>query len=238
MPMADSSDGLNVVHLGLVPYAEGLRLQERLRDAVEDGRLEQTLLLLEHEPACTVGRRSGEGELAMDPAWYAERGIGIFETDRGGKVTYHAPGQLVGYPVMRVTDPVAHVRAMEEAIVATLASEGIGARSRPDEGPDFTGVWVGERKIASIGVHVRRGISTHGFAINAEMEMEPWSWIVPCGLSTPMTSTELETGRAPLLPSLRRSVATEWARRCGLREVELPESELRAALGAVPAGAA
>ena len=236
--MADSRDELTVVHLGRLPYAEGLELQEQVRDAVESGRIGDTLLLLEHGPTYTVGRRSAEGELTMDEGWYAARGIEIFETDRGGKVTYHAPGQLVGYPIMRVDDVVAHVRRMEEAIIAALAEEGIGARSRADEGPDYTGVWVGERKIGSIGVHVRRGVSTHGFSVNADMEMEPWSWIVPCGLSTPMTSTELETGRAPLLPSLRRSVATEWARRCGLREVELPESELRAALGAVPAGAA
>jgi lipoyl(octanoyl) transferase len=236
--MADSRDELNVVHLGRLPYAEGLRLQERLRDAVEDGRAGDTLLLLEHEPTLTVGRRSAEGELTMDPGWYAARGIEIFETDRGGKVTYHAPGQLVGYPVMRVEDPVAHVRALEEAIIAALATEGIDARSRATEGPDYTGVWVEDRKIASIGVHVRRGISTHGFSVNAEMDMEPWGWIVPCGLSTPMTSTELETGRAPLLPGLRREVASAWAARCDRSERRLDEGLLEAALSAVPAEAA
>lgn len=235
--MADSRDGLDIAHLGRLPYAEGLRLQERLRDAVEDGRAAETLLLLEHEPAYTVGRRSAGAELPMGRDWYAARGIDLFETDRGGRVTYHAPGQLVGYPVMQVEDPVAHVRALEEAIIATLAGEGIAARNRPGEGPDFTGVWVEDRKIASIGVHVRRGIATHGFAINAEMDMEPWDWIVPCGLAAPMTSTERETGRAPLLPALRRRFAAEWARAHGRAVREVDGDSLEAALAAVPAGA-
>ena len=115
--MADSRDELTVVHLGRLSYSEGLELQEQLRDAVEEGQTGDTLLLLEHEPTYTVGRRSTEDELTMGADWYADRGIEVFETDRGGKVTYHAPGQLVGYPVMRVDDVVGHVRRMEEAIV-------------------------------------------------------------------------------------------------------------------------
>lgn len=236
--MADSRDELTVVHLGRLCYADGLKLQEQLRDAVEAGLVGDTLLLLEHDPAYTVGRRSAAGELTMDEGWYGARGIEVVETDRGGKVTYHAPGQLVGYPVMRVDDVVAHVRRMEEAIIAALAEEGIEARSRADEGPDYTGVWVGERKIGSIGVHVRRGVSTHGFSVNADMEMEPWSWIVPCGLSTPMTSTKIETGRYPLLPSLRKRVAYAWTERCARRQRLVSESRLREIVARVPAGVA
>ena len=100
------------------------------------------LLLLEHPPVYTRGRRSGPGELPMGESWYLSQGIDIVDTDRGGKITYHGPGQLVGYPIMRVDDVVAFVRAMERAIVAALADEGIAARARPDEGPDFTGVWA------------------------------------------------------------------------------------------------
>ena len=235
--MADSSEELTVVHLGRLPWAEALELQERTRDAVEAGRIGDTLLLLEHEPAYTVGRRSGEGELAMDRSWYAERGIEVHETDRGGKVTYHGPGQVVGYPVMKVGDVVAHVRRMEQAIIEALAGEGIEARSRADEGPDFTGVWVEDRKIASIGVHVRRSVSTHGFALNVDMDMEPWSWIVPCGLSAPVTSVALETGHEPEGAALRGRLAAAWAGR-GIRGLrELDGDRLRDAVHPARAGA-
>ena len=236
--MADSSEELTVVQLGRLPYAEGLELQERLRDAVETGRAGDTVLLLEHYPAYTVGRRSGEGELAMERSWYAERGIEVHETDRGGRVTYHAPGQLVGYPVMRVDDVVVHVRRMEQAMIDALGAEGIEARSRSSEGPDYTGVWVDDRKIGSIGVHVRRGISTHGFSVNVDMDMEPWDWIVPCGLSTQMTSVEAESGSSPGVAGLREAVATAWAQRCGRRTCLLDEERLRELLGFVSAGVA
>ena len=97
-------------------------------------------------------------------------------------MTYHGPGQLVGYPIMLIDDVIAYLRTMERAIVAALGDAGISARARPDEGPDFTGVWAAERKIASIGVHVARHVTTHGFAINVCNDLEPFSWIVPCGL--------------------------------------------------------
>ena len=112
------------------------------------------LLTLEHWPVYTRGRRSGPGELPMGEDWYRMQGIDIVDTDRGGKVTYHGPGQLVGYPIVRVDDVVAYVRTLERALVSALGEEGIEARARPEDGPDYTGVWVGERKIASIGVHV------------------------------------------------------------------------------------
>ena len=118
----------------------------------------------------------------MGEDWYRMQGIDIVEVDRGGKVTYHGPGQLVGYPIVRVDDVVAYVRTLERALVAALAEEGVEARARPDDGPDYTGVWVGERKIASIGVHVARGVTTHGFAVNVENDLQPFSWVVPCGL--------------------------------------------------------
>ncbi len=171
--MPDAPRELWVVHLGRVPYREGLALQERVRDARERDALPDTLLLLEHDPVYTRGRRSAPGELPFGAAWYAARGIELVDVDRGGRVTYHGPGQLVGYPIVRTGDVVAHVRTMERAMIAALAAEGLAARSRADEGPDFTGVWVGGRKIGSIGVHVRRGVTTHGFALNVDMDLEP-----------------------------------------------------------------
>ena len=134
----------------------------------------------------------------MGPAWYAERGIEIIDTNRGGKVTYHGPGQLVGYPIVRVDDVVAYVRLLEQALVRALAGIQIPARARDDEGPDYTGVWVQNRKIASIGVHVSRGVTTHGFAINIEARaLEPFGWVVACGLpEVQMTSIESERGDA------------------------------------------
>lgn len=226
-----------VVHLGRLPYAAGLALQEQVRDARERDLVPDTLLLLEHDPVYTRGRRADPAELPLGRDWYAGRGIAIVDVDRGGRVTYHAPGQLVGYPIVRASDVVAHVRGMEAALVDALAEEGVLARSRADEGPDFTGVWVQDRKIGSIGVHVRRGVTTHGFSLNADMDMEPWTWIVPCGLTLPMTSLAAETGRdGPLVPCLRRHVAHAYATRAGLRQRIVAPARLRRILAdATPA---
>jgi lipoyl(octanoyl) transferase len=188
-------DELWVCHLGTVPYRDAVVLQEQVRERRQADELPDTLLLLEHPPAYTRGRRSAAGELPFGEDFYRAKGIEVVDTDRGGRVTYHSPGQLVGYPIMRVADIGSHLRTIEAAIVAALAEEGIAARSRADEGADYTGVWVEERKIASIGVHVSRGISTHGFAVNVDNDLAPFSWVVACGLpDVAMTSlaTELE----------------------------------------------
>jgi lipoate-protein ligase B len=175
-------DELWVCHLGTVPYLDAVVLQERIRTRRQADELPDTLLLMEHLPVYTRGRRSADGELTLGEDFYRARGIDIVDTDRGGRVTYHGPGQLVGYPIMRVVDIGSHLRTMEAAIVSALGEEEITARSRSEEGPDYTGVWVGTHKIASIGVHVSRGISTHGFAVNVEVDLDPFSWIVACGL--------------------------------------------------------
>jgi lipoyl(octanoyl) transferase len=209
-----SQDELAICELGTVEYRAALALQERLRDARAAGDLDDVLLLLEHPPVYTRGRRSGPGELPMGEEWYLAQGIDVVDTDRGGKVTYHGPGQLVGYPIMAVTDVVAHVRTIERAVVAALEEAGIGARVRTEEGPDFTGVWVDDRKIASIGIHVARGVSTHGFAINVENDLQPFEWVVPCGLEgVRMTSVIHERGDpAPgAMPAFRAIVARCFA---------------------------
>jgi lipoyl(octanoyl) transferase len=207
-------DELLVADLGRMEYREAFALQERLRDRRAAGELSDVLLLLEHPPVYTRGRRSGPGELPMGESWYRAQGIDVVETDRGGRVTYHGPGQLVGYPIVRVSDVVAHVRAMERAIVAALDDEGVTAHTRTMDGPDFTGVWVDDRKIASIGVHVARGVSTHGFAVNVENDLQPFEWVVPCGLEgVRMTSliAERHDPAAGALPHFRDVVVRRLA---------------------------
>jgi lipoyl(octanoyl) transferase len=188
-----SSPELWVHHLGTVPYRAAVALQLSIRERQLAGELPDTLLLLEHPPVYTRGRRAADGELALGEDYYRAHGIEIVDTDRGGRVTYHGPGQLVGYPIVRVHDIGAHLRMMESAIIAALSDYEIDARSRCEEGPDYTGVWVEDRKIASIGVHVSRGIATHGFAVNVDVDLAPFSWVIACGLpDVTMTSIARE----------------------------------------------
>jgi lipoyl(octanoyl) transferase len=230
-------DELWVCQLGVVEYREALALQERVRAARQADAAPDVMLVLEHPPVYTRGRRSGAGELPLGEAWYRAQGIDIVDVDRGGKITYHGPGQLVGYPIVRVPDVVAYVRTLERGLVAALQEEGVGARARVMDGPDYTGVWVGERKIASIGVHVARGVTTHGWAVNVENDLEPFSWVVPCGLSgVQMTSLAAETGRTPtLMPCFRKRAALAVARALGRRQRLVSRARLEAAIGAVSA---
>ncbi len=213
-------DELWVCHLGTIPYLDGVALQERVRARRQIDELPDTLLLLEHPPIYTRGRRSAPGELALGEDFYRARGIELVATNRGGRVTYHGPGQLVGYPIMHVTDIGSHLRTMEAAIVASLACEGIEAHSRADEGPDYTGVWVGPRKIASIGVHVSRSISTHGFAVNVENDLNPFSWVIACGLpDVEMTSLAIEIdGEGERLHCFRKRIAHSFCEAHGRRQ--------------------
>jgi lipoyl(octanoyl) transferase len=235
-----ASAELWVCHLGTIEYREALALQERIRTARQDDEVPDVLLTLEHWPVYTRGRRSGAGELPMGEEWYRMQGIDIVETDRGGKVTYHGPGQLVGYPIVRIDDVVAYVRTLEQALVAALAEEGVAARARPEDGPDYTGVWVENRKIASIGVHVARGVTTHGFAVNVENDLQPFGWVVPCGLDgVQMTSLIKETGRlAGQLRCFRRRAAFQVAQALGRRQRLISLARLEAAAGAGRVGAA
>lgn len=202
---------MKVEQLGTLEYREGLALQESRRAGVQRGDEEPVLLLLEHLPVYTRGRRTQPGELPMGEAWYRAQGIDVVDVDRGGRVTYHGPGQLVGYPIARVSDVVAFVRTMERAIVGALAEVGLSARTRTDDGADFTGVWIAERKIASIGIHVQLGVTTHGFAVNVDNDLQPFEWVVPCGLDgVRMTSISKETGAGDNLGGFRRSMAEHF----------------------------
>ncbi len=222
-------------HLGVVDYREAVGIQERLRAQRQADEVGDVLLLLEHPPVYTRGRRSQPSELPRGESWYRAHGIEVVETDRGGRVTYHGPGQLVGYPIMRVQDVLVHVRTLERAVIAALAEEGITARARAEEGADYTGVWVAERKIASIGVHVARGVSTHGFAVNIENELAPFEWVVPCGLEgVHMTSLIKEHRDAGpgALPGFRETMTRCFARAFGrtVRLVDAPALGLVAPL--------
>jgi lipoyl(octanoyl) transferase len=190
---------LLVVRLGSVAYREALALQEAVRERRIAGELPDVLLLLEHPPVYTQGRRSQPEDLPFAPEWYAEQGIDVVPVRRGGQLTYHGPGQLVGYPIMRIDDVIAYLRTMEGALIAALHDEGLAARNRPEDGIEYTGVWVDERKIASIGVHVSRHVTAHGFAVNVDNDMRPFEWAVACGLhGVRMTSLADERGETAL----------------------------------------
>lgn len=208
-------DELWVAHLGCLPYDEAAALQARLRAARQAGELPDMLLLLEHPPVYTKGRRTSAADLPMGEDWYRMQGVEVRHTDRGGRVTYHGPGQLVGYPIMAIVDVIEYVRAMERAVIRALADEGVEARVRDG----LTGVWAGERKVGSIGVHVSRGVTTHGFAVNVDCDLQPFEWIVPCGIEgVRMTSVYLETGRTGAMACFRKRVAWRFAEEYGLRQ--------------------
>jgi lipoate-protein ligase B len=214
-PMPD----LWVCHLGTLAYLDALAIQEQLRERMLAGALPDTLLLLEHPPTYTRGRRSGAEDLPLGEDFYRAKGIEVHTTDRGGRLTYHGPGQLIGYPIMAIEDIGSYLRTMEGALIAALAEEGIEARSRHEEGIDFTGVWVAERKIASIGVHVSRGVTTHGFALNVENDLEPFDWVIACGLpDVRMTSLRRERESAGAMPCVRKRVAHRFAGAHGRRQ--------------------
>ena len=206
-------------HLGTVEYREAAALQERLRERVIAGELPPLLLLLEHPAVYTLGRRSEPGDLPFGEDFWRAQGIDVVRTPRGGKLTYHGPGQLVGYPIMPARDIPAFIGTMESALVSALAEEGIAARGRDHEGPQFTGVWVEDRKIASIGVHVSHGVSAHGFAVNVANDVEPFHQVTACGLpGVRMTSVALETGRPGGLACFRKRAAYAFARAHGMRQ--------------------
>jgi lipoyl(octanoyl) transferase len=230
---ADRLPELWVCRAGTVDYLKALELQERIRAARQQQLVPDTMLLLEHPRVYTRGRRSAPGELSLGEDFYRAQGIEIVDVDRGGKITYHGPGQLVGYPIVEVEDVVRYVRTLESALVDALAQEGVAARARPEDGPDYTGVWVQNRKIASIGVHVQRGVTTHGWALNVDNDLTPFDWVVACGLDgVRMTSLRAETGRAgPLLPAFAGRTADAIARALGRSPSEVSSSDLESAIG-------
>src|SRR6476646_7531467 len=212
-------DRVLIARCGLVPYEEARQAQKRIEAARLAGEIADVLLLLEHPPVYTKGRRAEPSELGMGEDWYRMQGIEVCETDRGGRVTYHGPGQLVGYPIVSLKpygdDVHEYIRRMERMIVAALADWSITAGLVDG----LTGVWARERKIGSIGVHVNRGVTTHGFAINVNNDLQPFEWVVPCGLDgVRMTSVSKETGRADGIGCFRKRMAYRFAQAYGMRQ--------------------
>ena len=200
-----------VCHLGRVEYSEAAALQERLRERVRTGELPETMLLLEHPPVYTVGRRTTDADLPLPGG-----GIDVVTTPRGGQLTYHGPGQLVGYPIMHVASVPEFVLTMERSLVTALGDAGIEAGTKL--GHKHVGVWVGERKIASVGVHISHGVSAHGFAVNVNNDLDPFSWVVACGLpEVTMTSMAAE-GIAEGLPCFRKRAAWRFCEAFGRRQ--------------------
>lgn len=181
--------GLWIVKAGIVPYEDMWHLQGKLRDARCADRIGDTLLLLQHPPVMTFGRKAARENLLVPEETLRKKGIDCVATDRGGDVTYHCPGQLVGYPIIalrrRGLTIGTYVRKLEAGIIGVLRQLGIEAATKRG----MVGVWVGERKIASIGTRVSKGVSTHGFALNVENDLAPFCYIHPCGMQgTKMTS--------------------------------------------------
>jgi lipoyl(octanoyl) transferase len=208
-------------YLGRVAYATTERWQVEARETVRRGGAE-SLLLLEHPHVVTLGRNATEADVLAGASGLAKRGIELAVCDRGGQVTYHGPGQLVGYPILNLSpdrrDVRRYVRDLEEALVATLADCGVGGR--PHAGDEPVGVWVGTRKIASLGIHLSRWITTHGFALNVVTDLSYFRAIVPCGLhEVDMTSIERETGVRWDLAAVAALAADHLARRFGRRLV-------------------
>jgi lipoyl(octanoyl) transferase len=203
---------IQVIRRGTVPYAEAWELQRRLQARRQNEEIGDLLLLLEHPPVYTRGRRSQPGELPMGESWYEAQGIEVHDTDRGGLVTYHGPGQLVVYPIVQLRgyggDVHEYVRGLERTMTGALGKAGV--RAGTIEG--LTGVWVGTRKIGSIGLHVSRGVTTHGLAINVNNDLQPFEWVVPCGLDgVSMTSLSRELGAEQDLGAFAATVVDTYA---------------------------
>ena len=221
----------NVLHLlqpGRISYAEGLRLQAEIVAARKAGAIGDTLLLLEHPPVLTLGRNSTRANILANNELLARKGVEIHEINRGGDVTYHGPGQLVGYPIFDLRGdlpgkrgphlgPVDFVRLIEEALILTCKDFGVPAQRICK----LTGVWtlaggsIAEKKIAAIGVHVSQAVTSHGFALNVTTDLRDFEWIVPCGITDrTVTSLELESPQQPppTLQQAANSAAANFGR--------------------------
>ena len=219
---------INLLHLGRVPYTEALAIQQQVIAARKQNLIGDTLLLLEHPPVLTLGRNSSRANVLASDEFLQQRGIELHEVNRGGDVTYHGPGQLVGYPIIDLRGdlpgkkgphlgPVDFVRMLEEVLIRTCGDFGVMAQRIAKR----TGVWtlaggsIQEKKIAAIGVHVSQGITSHGFALNVTTDLRDFEWIVPCGITDrAVTSLELESPQQPppALQQAANSAAANFGR--------------------------
>ena len=243
---AASPTSLWVVRAGTVGYADSTDAQVAIAAARAEGAIPDVLILLEHPPVYTRGRAATDEELPLGEDWYAERGVEIHETNRGGRVTYHGPGQLVAYPILslagrrgdgesRPFDVVAFIRRIERVTIRSLADHGVDAK--PIKG--LTGVWVEDdqpaRKIASIGIRTKGGVTSHGFAINVNNDLTPFEWIIPCGIDNArVTSLAKELGVEQDFRRFADTVANRFAEDGNQEITEVTVEEL---IEAVPGAA-
>ena len=219
---------INLLHLGRVPFGEALAIQQQVIAARKQNLIADTLLLLEHPPVLTLGRNSVRSNVIASDEFLQQRGIELYEINRGGDVTYHGPGQLVGYPIIDLRGdlpgkrgphlgPVDYVRLLEEVLIRTCGDFGVMAQRISKR----TGVWtmaggsILEKKIAAIGVHVSQGVTSHGFALNVTTDLRDFEWIVPCGITDrDVTSLELEADplRQPKMENALNSTARNFGR--------------------------
>jgi len=218
---------ISVLHLGTIDYGTGARLQQRLVELRKDGRIGDVLLLLQHTPVITLGRNAKAKNILASPELLTQRGVEIVESDRGGDVTFHGPGQLVGYPIFDLRGFPAHdskrktlgvieyVRRLEEVLIRTCADFGVATKRIRG----LTGVWTDpvaggggeEGKIAALGVHVSRGVTSHGVALNVNTDLGYFNLIVPCGIETkPVTSMHKELGKQIPLGEVAHSVSRNF----------------------------
>jgi lipoyl(octanoyl) transferase len=218
---------LLLLDCGTLPYKDAWEVQLRLAERRAEGAIPDVLMLLQHSPVYTRGRRAKAEELPMGEAWYEERGIEILDTDRGGLVTYHGPGQLVAYPIVDLTplggDVHEYVRGLERVMIGSLAEHGVPAQTidgltgvwteGPPPGPGVVGA---AKKIGSIGIHVSKGITTHGLAVNVDNDLQPFEWVVPCGIQgVAMTSIAGEGGHDATVAAFGETVARHFAAEFG-----------------------
>ncbi len=212
---------LNVLNLGLVPYETALQLQRTLMDLRKANRVENTLLLLQHPPVITLGRNAQVSNVLASPEFLAQHGVELFDIDRGGDVTFHGPGQLVAYPIfdLRSFEPkigaVEFVRRLEEVLIRSCGDFGIATQRIKG----LTGVWTyglrnkPEAKIAALGVHISRGVTTHGFALNVSTDLDFFTLIVPCGITAKsVTSMERELQKTLPLEEVTTAVSRNFGR--------------------------
>ena len=217
---------IHLLHLNRVPYSEGLAIQQRVVAARKQSLIGDTLLLLEHPPVLTLGRNSNRSNVVASDEFLAQRGIELHEINRGGDVTYHGPGQLVGYPIFDLRGewpgkkgphlgPVDFMRMLEEVVIRVCYDFGVMAQRIPGR----TGVWtiaggnILEKKIAAMGIHVSQGITSHGFALNVTTDLRDFQWIIPCGITDrEVTSLELEADLAhqPTMEAAINSTARQF----------------------------
>jgi len=207
-------------------------LQHTLVDWRQRELIDDVLILLEHEPVITLGRRADDAHILASPEALETEGVQVCRTERGGDVTYHGPGQLVGYPIIDISSyglgASDYMHRLEDVVAAALADFGIQTHKR--EG--IIGVWVGENKIAALGVRIKRGVTFHGFALNVKPNMLHWSFIIPCGITDGgVTSVALELEHAPTMAEMRARVSDHFARMFRVELVPTTVAELEARAG-------